>query len=109
LIEFFIALPSDVLIWLWSVLMALALVRFDFVFDISAFAETSNSALALTCAFACRLTELTAVSTLEVGTTPPTELANEPSKVTFAIKLNTHLFYATRLCCFYKQDFKNVD
>jgi hypothetical protein len=106
LIEFFIALPSDVLIWLWFVLMALARVRLDFVFDISAFAETSNSVLALTRAFACRLTELTAAPTLEVGTTPPTELANEPSKVTLAIKLNTHSFYAGRSCGFYKQSFK---
>jgi hypothetical protein len=89
LIEFFIALPSDVLIWLWFALTAFALVRLDFVFGIPAFAETSNLVAAPTCAFACRLTELTAAPTQEVGTTPPTELANEPSKVTFAIKL-TH-------------------
>ena len=97
LIEFFIALTSGVLIWLWFVLTAFALVRFDFVFGTSAFAETSNSVLAITCAFACRLTELAAAPTLEAGTTPPTELAKEPSKVTFAIKLNT-VILRCRLC-----------
>jgi hypothetical protein len=44
--------------------------------------------LAITCALACRLTEPAPAPILEAGTTPPTELANEPSKVTLAIKLN---------------------
>jgi len=89
LIEFFIALSSGVLNWLRFVLTAFALLRFDLVFGTSAFAETSNSALAITCASAFRLTELAALLILEAGTTPPTELANEPSKITLAIKLNT--------------------
>jgi hypothetical protein len=36
---------------------------------------------------------VSAASTLEGGTTPPTELTT-PAKVTFAIKLNTPSFYA---------------
>jgi hypothetical protein len=88
LIEFFIALTSGVLIWLWFLLKGFAFVCFDFVFEASAFAETSNSALTITCASAFTATKLAAVPNLEAGTTPPTELATEPSKITFAIKFN---------------------
>jgi hypothetical protein len=42
---------------------------------------------------------VSAAPTLEGGTTPPTELTT-PTKVTFAIKLNTHSFYAARSCRF---------
>jgi hypothetical protein len=50
-----------------------------------------NFATAVTRAFARRLTERATCPALEVGTTPPNEIASEPSKVTFAIKINKFL------------------
>ena len=95
LIEFFIALSSEVLVLFEFLLREFALERIRFVFEVSACASTWNSAFAVTSASARRLTELATFPALEVGATPPTELASEPSKVTLAIKLN-----ATSLLCY---------